>query len=888
VISLDTLIQEVVVDGRPYAAVHLAGLAEIHPTGPSRLPFSLKILAENMVRNILWGRLDQKNLTRLLSWRPEGFAPVGISFYPARVLMQDFTGVPALCDLAAMRDAAVTAGFHASRVNPKVPVDLIIDHSVQVDFFGMKGALQKNVALEFDRNRERYAFLKWAQKSFDNLKIVPPNSGICHQINLEMLGTVTISSTWKDRPWAFPDSLVGTDSHTPMINALGTLGWGVGGIEAEAVMMGQPLSIRLPSVTGVRICGTPNKGVTATDVVLYVTERLRQEVVVEQFVEYFGPSLSALSLPDRATIANMTPENGATVGLFPVDEVTLGYLVGTGRDAAARFAEAYTKETGLFHDPTNEPSYNRIIELDLSAITPSVAGPSRPQDRIPLPDLKPAMESAFEGGKKGRDISMGGKLCRVEDGSVVIAAITSCTNTSNPHVMLGAGLIAKKAVAMGLSIPPFVKTSLAPGSRAVVKYLEDAGLMAPLEKLGFHLAGFGCTTCIGNSGPLPPEVAHVVEEEDLNVAAVLSGNRNFEARIHQKVRSNFLASPMLVVLFAIAGRTDIDLMNEVLGCTPEGKEIFLADLWPSREEIDAVVARCISPSTFTSTYASIYEGDDHWQAIESGSGLTFDWDKTSTYIRKPPFFDGFSLTPPAIATITDARVLLKLGDSITTDHISPAGAIPPSYPAGAYLTDKGIAPDAYNSYGSRRGNHEVMMRGTFANIRIKNELAQSNTKGKEGAFTTLFPEHEEHFIFDAAQIYKGRKTPLIILAGTEYGTGSSRDWAAKGSLLLGVRAVIAKSFERIHRSNLVGMGVLPLEFMEDESTRTLNLNGTETFSLSGLDTLDAGGTLSVRAQKENGQAILFGVKVRLDTAKEVETYRHGGILPMVLRELLEK
>ncbi|VVS93646.1 aconitate hydratase AcnA [Desulfoluna spongiiphila] len=883
-ISLDSLIRDVVVDGRSYAAVHVAGLAGVYASAPSRLPFSLKILAENMVRNILWGRLAPENLTRLLSWRPEGFAPVGISFYPARVLMQDFTGVPALCDLAAMRDAAVKAGFPAERINPEVPVDLIIDHSVQVDFFGMKGALEKNVGLEFDRNRERYAFLKWAQKSFDNLKIVPPNSGICHQINLEKLGTVAVSNTYKDRAWAFPDSLVGTDSHTPMINALGTLGWGVGGIEAEAVMMGQPLSMRLPSVTGVRICGTPDKGVTATDVVLYVTERLRQEVVVEQFVEYFGPSLSALSLPDRATIANMTPENGATVGLFPVDEVTIEYLRATGRDDAARFAEAYAKEAGLFHDPAEEPSYNRVIELDLSDIAPSVAGPARPQDRIPLQKLKPAMQAAFGGGKKGRDISMDGKLCRVQDGSVVIAAITSCTNTSNPHVMLGAGLIAKKASALGLSIPPYVKTSLAPGSKAVVKYLEDAGLMTPLESLGFHLAGFGCTTCIGNSGPLPPKVAHVVEEENLNVSAVLSGNRNFEARIHQKVRSNFLASPMLVVLFALAGRTDIDLMHERIGCTPEGKEIFMADLWPSREEIDAVVARCISPATFTSTYASLYDGDAHWQGIDSGSGLTFDWDKASTYIRKPPFFDDFSLTPPAMENITDARVLAKLGDSVTTDHISPAGAIPPSYPAGAYLTDQGVTPDAYNSYGSRRGNHEVMMRGTFGNIRIKNELAH----GREGAYTTLFPDHEERFIFDAAQTYGKHRTPLVVLAGTEYGTGSSRDWAAKGSLLLGIRAVIAESFERIHRSNLVGMGVLPLEFMEDESARTLNLNGTETFSLSGLDTLEAGGTLSVRAQKETGQAILFGVKVRLDTAKEVETYRHGGILPMVLRELLEK
>ena len=882
-ISLDTLIQDIVVDGTSYAAINLSGLSDSSGMDPFKLPFSLKILAENMVRNILWGRLEREVLTQLLTWRPEGFSPVGIRFYPARVLMQDFTGVPALCDLAAMRNAAVRQGFDPDRINPDVPVDLIVDHSVQVDFFGMKGALEKNVALEFKRNRERYAFLKWAQKNFKNLKIVPPNSGICHQINLEKLGGVVTQSTRNGRSWAYMDSLVGTDSHTPMINALGTLGWGVGGIEAEAVMMGQPLSMRLPHVTGVRIVGTPGKGVTATDVVLFITEMLRQKGVVEQFVEYFGPSLAHLSLPDRATIANMTPENGATVGLFPVDEVTLGYLKNTGRKDAARFAEAYTKETGLFFDATVEPAYNRIINLDLSLITPSVAGPSRPQDRIHLSDLKPAMEKAFGDSKKGRDITVDGTPCRVEDGSVVIAAITSCTNTSNPHVMIGAGLIAQKAVSRGLTIAPFVKTSLAPGSRAVVKYLEDAGLMAPLETLGFHLAGFGCTTCIGNSGPLPPEVARAVDEAALNVSAVLSGNRNFEARIHQKIRSNFLASPMLVVLFAIAGRTDIDIQKEPIGLDPEGTPVYLTDLWPSQDEIDTVVNRCITPDTFTSTYASLYDGDANWKAIETGTGLTFDWNPDSTYIREPPFFEGFSMHPPPLEKIANARALLKLGDSVTTDHISPAGAIPPAYPAGAYLTDKGITPDEFNSYGSRRGNHEVMMRGTFGNIRIKNALAPG---GKEGAYTTLFPENKGAFIFDAAQAYRAQKTSLVVLGGKEYGTGSSRDWAAKGSLLLGVRAVIAESYERIHRSNLVGMGVLPLEFIKEESAQSLNLDGTEMFTLSGLDHLEAGGTLSIRAAKASGQAILFGVTVRLDTPREVETYKHGGILPMVLRELL--
>ena len=879
-LSLEHLKQTVATDGTSFSAISLDSLET--PVPLSQLPFSLKILLENVVRNILWNRLDQNDLTQLLTWRPEGFSPTGIRFYPARVLMQDFTGVPALCDLAAMRDAAKEAGFDPAMVNPDVPVDLIIDHSVQVDFFGMKGALQKNVDLEFERNRERYAFLKWAQKSFENVRIVPPNSGICHQINLEKLGGVAMAKEVHGESWAFMDTLVGTDSHTPMINALGTLGWGVGGIEAEAVMMGQPLAMRLPKITGVRISGEPGKGVTATDVVLYITELLRKEGVVEQFVEYFGPSVSALSLPDRATISNMTPENGATAGLFPVDEVTLAYLRQTGRDEAARFAEAYTKECGLFFDPQNEPAYNRVIELDLSAISASVAGPSRPQDRIDVESLKSVMRTAFAGEQKGKDIIMGEKSCRVEDGSVVIAAITSCTNTSNPHVMLGAGLIAQKAVDLGLSVPPYVKTSLAPGSRAVVSYLEDAGLMEPLEALGFHLAGFGCTTCIGNSGPLPEPVAEAVDELGLNVASVLSGNRNFEARVHQKVRSNFLASPMLVVLYALVGRTDINLLSDPIACTHDGRRIFIHDLWPSFDEIQEVMNRVITPETFTASYASLYDGDESWQAIDAGEGLTFNWDPDSTYIRKPPFFEGFSLTPPALGKVEGARVLLKLGDSVTTDHISPAGAIPPSYPAGQYLTSKGVGVDAYNSYGSRRGNHEVMMRGTFGNIRIKNQLAH----GKEGAHTTLFPEGTESYVFDAAQTYEERGVPLIVLGGSEYGTGSSRDWAAKGSLLLGVKAVIATSYERIHRSNLVGMGVLPLEFMPDESAESLGLNGTESFSISGLSDLEPGGTLSVRAERDSGQAILFGVRVRLDTDHEITMFQNGGILPMVLRNIL--
>ncbi|MCG8470777.1 MAG: aconitate hydratase AcnA [Desulfobacterales bacterium] len=881
--SLDAARQNITVNQKTFSVIHLAAIDTPFPL--SRLPFSLKILAENVVRNILWGRLTNEDLAHLFCWRPEGFAPTDIRFYPARVLMQDFTGVPALCDLAAMRDAAKNAGFDPSIVNPDVPVDLIIDHSVQVDFFGMKGALQKNVDLEFERNKERYAFLKWAQKSFENLRIVPPNSGICHQINLEKLGTVAMTKEEGESTWAFMDTLVGTDSHTPMINALGTLGWGVGGIEAEAVMMGQPLAMSLPRITGVRIEGSPGKGVTATDVVLYITELLRREGVVEQFVEYFGPSVSALSLPDRATISNMTPENGSTAGLFPVDETTLAYLRATGREEAALFAEAYTKECGLFFDPHSEPAYNRVIELDLSAITPSVAGPSRPQDRLFLSDLKGAMNESFKAnqGKKGRNITLNGEPCRVEDGSVVIAAITSCTNTSNPHVMMGAGLIAKKAVEVGLSVPPYVKTSLAPGSRAVVKYLEDAGLMDPLEDLGFHLAGFGCTTCIGNSGPLPPEVARVVDEEGLNVSSVLSGNRNFEARVHQKVRSNFLASPMLVVLFAIAGRTDIDLINDPIACTREGKEIYMEDLWPEFDEIQKAMDSVITPDTFTSTYATLYDGDASWQAIDVGGSITFDWEEKSTYIRRPPFFDGFTLEPQPLTGVDQARVLLKLGDSVTTDHISPAGAIPPSYPSGLYLSEKGVAVDAFNSYGSRRGNHEVMMRGTFGNIRIKNELA----KGKEGSWTTLFPEGDEHFVFDAAKLYEERNTPLIVLGGKEYGTGSSRDWAAKGSLLLGVHAVLAESYERIHRSNLVGMGVLPLEFIEGESASTLNLDGSETFTLSGLSDLTPGGTLSMRAQNKVGQATLFGVRVRLDTSHEVETYKNGGILPLVLRKKLK-
>jgi aconitate hydratase len=832
-------------------------------TGASveRLPYSIRILVENLLRKLDGRVVTEADLSSIVRWQKTYDAPVEIPYHPARVLMQDFTGVPAVVDLAAMRDAVKALGEDPARVNPLVPTELVVDHSIQVDYFGTDDALEKNVALEYERNSERYELLKWAQKSFSNFKVVPPNSGICHQVNLENLGRVVITQDESGHSTAYPDTVVGTDSHTPMINGIGVMGWGVGGIEAEAVMLGQPYYLSIPEVIGVRLTGRLNEGVTATDLVLTITQLLRGINVVEKFVEYFGPGMKHLSVTDRATIANMTPEYGATLGFFPVDEKTLDYLRLTGRDDRARLVEAYTRATGMFYTGETDPEFTQVVELDLSTVVPSLAGPARPQDRISLPDLKRTFadilgceydrdtevkhisefhdESGSQSVRARRcrpvaqrqfDMELNGRPMKIGDGNIVIAAITSCTNTSNPHVLMGAGLIARNAVARGLKIAPFVKTSLAPGSKVVMDYLEAAGLVPYFDALGFHLAAFGCTTCIGNSGPLHPDIETVVKDNDLNVAAVLSGNRNFEARIHQNIKSNFLASPMLVVIFALAGRVDIDLTLEPVGIDPNGQPVYLEDLWPSHDQIDELVRAHVKKEFYQKEYARIFDGDRFWEALDIDESTTFAWNERSTYIKNPPYFDGFSLTPQKPGDIADARAFLVLGDTVTTDHISPAGAIPEPYPAGQYLIENGVDRDQFNSYGSRRGNHEVMMRGTFGNIRIKNRLVDP----KQGSFTLKFPEGKEMFNYDAAMAYKAEGTPLVVLGGKEYGTGSSRDWAAKGTTLLGVRAVIAQSYERIHRNNLVGMGVLPLVFSDGESADSLGLDGSETFTISGV------------------------------------------------------
>ncbi len=847
-----------------------------------KLPFSIKILVENLLRKIDNRVVNESDLLNIVNWQKSYDAPVEIPYHPARVLMQDFTGVPAVVDLAAMRDAVKVLGKDPASVNPKVPTELIVDHSVQVDKFGTQDCLEKNVALEYSRNGERYELLKWAQKSFSNFKVVPPNSGICHQVNLEHLGRVVISDTQDGDVVVYPDTLVGTDSHTPMINGIGVMGWGVGGIEAEAVMLGQPYYMSIPEVIGVKLVGRLKPGVTATDLVLTITQVLRRVNVVEKFVEYFGPGMKSLSVTDRATIANMTPEYGATLGFFPVDEKTLEYLELTGRGERAAVVAAYTKATGMFYTGETTPDFTQVVEVDLSTVELCVAGPARPQDRICLPDLKDRFQESLPEAKPLVDLTLNGQPSRIGDGSIVIAAITSCTNTSNPHVLMGAGLIARNAVARGLKVPPFVKTSLAPGSRVVVKYLESAGLVPFFNALGFHVAGFGCTTCIGNSGPLHPEIEKAVDANALNVAAVLSGNRNFEARIHQKIKSNFLASPMLVVLFALAGRVDIDLTTEPVGLDPNGEPVYMADLWPESDEIDGLVKQHVKQSFFEEEYARIFDGDQFWGALDIDQSTTFAWNNASTYIKNPPYFDGFSLDVQPPGDIRDARAFLVVGDSVTTDHISPAGAIAEVYPAGRYLIEKGVAPAQFNSYGARRGNHEVMMRGTFGNIRIKNELVAP----KQGSFTLKFPEGREMFNYDAAMAYAQEGTPLVVLGGKEYGTGSSRDWAAKGTALLGVKAVIAESYERIHRNNLVGMGVLPLVFINGDNARSLGLDGRETFVISGVETMTPGKTLSVKAVKADGSEIVFDVLSRLDTQVDVDYFENGGILPCVIRRMM--
>ena len=885
------------------------GLADIQ-----RLPFSIRIMVENLLRKMDGRIVREEDLRNLAGWQKKYDDPVEIPFHPARVLMQDFTGVPAVVDLAAMRDAIKNLGGDPAKVNPLVPVDLIVDHSVQVDYFGTDDAVFQNVKKEYERNGERYALLKWAQKSFNNFKVVPPRSGICHQVNLENMGQAVIVENVDGQTFAYPDTLVGLDSHTTMIDGIGVLGWGVGGIEAEAVMLGQPYYMSIPQVIGVRMTGQMKPGITATDLVLTVTEMLRNYGVVEKFVEYFGPGLKNLTVPDRATISNMTPEYGATVGFFPVDEKTVEYLKMTNREEQAVLLEAYTQANGLFYTGAQDAEYTDVLDFDLSTVERCVSGPARPQDRIVLQDLKSKFadilgckyerdeelerisqfheESGTQTTRSGKcvpltDFSCGvdlnGMPVRLGNGSVVIAAITSCTNTSNPFVLLGAGLLARNAVRSGLKVPPFVKTSLAPGSKVVIQYLQDAGLIPYLEAIGFHLAGFGCTTCIGNSGPLHPAIEKAIVDNDLNVAAVLSGNRNFEARIHQQIKSNFLASPMLVVAFALAGRIDVDLSFEPLGLDPNGDPVYLNDIWPENEEIEALVRQHVKKDFFELEYGKIFDGDEFWKELPDVESITYDWDEKSTYIKNPPYFENFSLDLSKKGDIENARVLAVVGDSITTDHISPAGAIPEEYPAGQYLIAKGIAPAEFNSYGSRRGNHEVMIRGTFGNIRLKNKLVGS----KEGGYTVKFPEKTEMVIYDAAVAYQGARTPLVVLGGKEYGSGSSRDWAAKGSNLLGVKAVITQSFERIHRSNLVGMGVLPLMFMPGENTEKLGLDGSETYFISGIADIQPRQQLEVRAVKSDNSEIKFSVTVRLDTDIEVDYYHGGGILPYVLRKIIQ-
>jgi aconitate hydratase len=878
----------------------------------AKLPYTIKILVENLLRKMDGQVVREEDLLKIARWEKHYAAPKEIPYHPARVLMQDFTGVPAVVDLAAMRDAVKDLGGDPAKINPLVPVDLIVDHSVQVDYFGSADAISKNVAKEYERNSERYELLKWAQKSFDNFSVVPPNSGICHQVNLEYLGRVIIAEKENDILTAYPDTLVGTDSHTTMINGIGVMGWGVGGIEAEAVMLGQPYYMSIPEVIGVKMTGELQEGVTATDLVLTVTEMLRNHGVVEKFVEYFGPGMKNLTLPDRATISNMTPEYGATLGFFPVDEKTIDYLVMTNREQQAEIVESCSKALGLFYSGKEDPDYSAVLEMDLARVVPAVAGPARPQDRISLTDLKSSFATILgcdyerdtdvahmskyhdESGsrttrqeacapkKRACELVYNGEQIKLCDGNIVIAAITSCTNTSNPFVLLGAALVAKKAVEKGLEVPAFVKTSLAPGSKVVIDYLEDANLLSYLEKLGFHLAAFGCTTCIGNSGPLPPEIDEAVTKNDLTVAAVLSGNRNFEARIHQRIKANFLASPMLVVAFALAGRIDIDLATEPLGTDREGQPVFLKDIWPKNQEIEDLVRQHVKQQFYKSEYEQIFDGDEFWQKLNVAESTTFNWDEKSTYIKKPPYFDGFSLQTTQPVNVNDARALMLLGDSVTTDHISPAGAIPETYPAGKYLIAKEVAPQDFNSYGSRRGNHDVMMRGTFGNIRIKNRMVGD----KEGSYTIKQPEGSEMFVYDAAVEYQKQKTPLVILGGKEYGTGSSRDWAAKGTSLLGIKAVITRSYERIHRSNLVGMGALPLVFKEGQSWESLGLDGSESFFISGIENMTPRKILQVKAVKNDGLEVNFEAVARLDTDIDVDYFENGGILPYVLRKML--
>ncbi len=905
------------VDGEQYVVYRLAALDQPSGGHASRLPFSLKILLENLLRNEDDAFVKHDDILALAKWDVRGHAEKEIAFRTARVLLQDFTGVPAVVDLAAMRDAIAALGGDAQRINPLQQVDLIIDHSVQVDEYGTQAAFLINTELEFERNKERYVFLRWGQDAFKNFRVVPPGTGICHQVNLEYLGKTVFVGTEDGQKVAYPDSLVGTDSHTTMINGLGVLGWGVGGIEAEAAMLGQPVSMLIPEVVGFKLHGKLPPGATATDLVLTATEMLRKKKVVGKFVEFYGTGLSSLPLADRATIANMAPEYGATMGFFPCDEETLKYLRLSGRpEHHIKLVEAYTKEQGLFRtDSTPDPEFTDTLELDLGTVEPSLAGPKRPQDRVPLSKSKAMYREAVDaeleklgrrgrssGKDSGRAVAAGGSGRRIavaepavageagaqveyngntftlKHGAVVIAAITSCTNTSNPSVMLAAGLLARNAVKKGLATKPWVKSSLAPGSKVVTDYFRQAGLQQYLDQLGFQLVGYGCTTCIGNSGPLPEPIGQAIDANKLVVAAVLSGNRNFEGRVNPQTRFNYLASPPLVVAYALAGRMDLDLTREPIGVGNDGP-VFLRDIWPSPQEVQDEISRSVKAEFFKTQYADVFKGDDEWRRLDVPKGETYAWADDSTYVKNPPYFAGMTMEPPGIRPITGARALAMLGDSITTDHISPAGNIPASSPAGKWLVEHGVEKKDFNSYGARRGNHEVMMRGTFANIRLRNEMAP----GTEGGWTATEPGGKAQFIYDASMAYQKAGTPLVIIAGKEYGTGSSRDWAAKGTVLLGVRAVIAESFERIHRSNLVGMGVLPLEFTNGDTRQSLGLTGFETFEIVGLDAhLKPKAALTVRAAARDGATKEFKVVARIDTPEEMNYYRHGGILPYVL------
>jgi len=857
--------------------------------GIGRLPFSLKVLLENLLRHEDGRTVTAEDIRAVADWLKDKRSDREIAFRPARVLMQDFTGVPAVVDLAAMRDAVTALGGDPHKINPLAPVDLVIDHSVMVDAFGSGAAFQFNVDKEYERNNERYAFLRWGAGAFDNFRVVPPGTGICHQVNLEYLAQTVWTKEEGDVKLAFPDTLVGTDSHTTMVNGLSVLGWGVGGIEAEAAMLGQPISMLIPEVAGFRMTGRLREGVTATDLVLTVTEMLRRAGVVGKFVEFFGIGLDNLPLEDRATIANMAPEYGATCGFFPVDKETLAYLEATARkDSRIALVEAYAKAQGLYRkDSTPDPEFTDTLALDLGDVVPSIAGPKRPQDRVPLDKAATAFAKVLDteygkAAEANKRVPVKDKNFDLGHGDVVIAAITSCTNTSNPYVMVGAGVLARNAVEKGLTVKPWVKTSLAPGSQVVTDYLEKAGLTDDLDKLGFNLVGYGCTTCIGNSGPLPEEISHTIHEHGLAVASVLSGNRNFEGRVNQDVKANYLASPPLVVAYALAGSIMVDLVTEPLGTDSKGKPVYLKDIWPSTKEVAKLVRKAVKTSMFKERYGDVFRGDPEWQAIPVAGGLTYSWDTKSTYVQEPPYFVGMTAAPDAVTDVTSARILGLFGDSITTDHISPAGAIKHDSPAGHYLTEHGVAAHDFNSYGSRRGNHEVMMRGTFANTRIKNQMVP----GVEGGVTVHHPSGERLAIYDAAMRYGSEGVPLVVFAGKEYGTGSSRDWAAKGTRLLGVRAVIAESFERIHRSNLIGMGVLPLVFAEGMSWQTLGLTGSETVSLRGLSEIKPGQWIEADiAYPDGGGTRAVPLQVRIDTFDELDYFRNGGILHYVLRSL---